>query len=361
MNRILEVCLVALTLAASIPSSAAKPVAVAQNSSFAGTWEGSRNGIPGISLKIQEADRNVTGNVVFCFQQRADTNTPWHVAGESAVPLLAPHIEGKTLTFEVEHHKCRGCAELGPNVKFRMALAGANEARLWDVNEPLDSGQGLKLVRVSEASASTAQALQRGISVKMPTTRSAAPMPDADNQDAWIVSVTADGNVDFGVDPVTPAALADDMKSQPRNREQKLYIKADARVPFADVEKVLAAGRTALFEAPVLLTSQPESPQPGAVVSPKGLEVLFVSPAGSQPVEVQVIVDSAQRTPILKVNNRQIPWTNLQSMVMQIFQNRPEKVVRVKADGQLPFAEIVHVIDVCHSAGAKIVLAISER
>jgi biopolymer transport protein ExbD len=222
------------------------------------------------------------------------------------------------------------------------------------------------------ATGATAQALQRGISVQMPVTSRAVPMPEADNRDAWIITVTADGDIDFGIDPVSPAALADEMKARPRNREQKLYIKADARAPYADVEKVLQAGHTALFDAPVLLTSQPgriesgpiesgstesRSSEAGTMASPKGLEVLLVPPAGSQPTEVH-IGNSGQHTPILSINSRQIPWANLQNMLTQFFQSHPEKVILVKADGQLPFADIVHVIDVCHSVGAKIVLVV---
>jgi biopolymer transport protein ExbD len=63
---------------------------------------------------------------------------------------------------------------------------------------------------------------------------------------------------------------------------------------------------------------------------------------------------------MLKVNGRQIPSANLQNMLTQIFQNRPEKVVQVKADGQLSFGDVVHVIDACHAAGAKVILATPE-
>src|SRR5207302_2844861 len=128
--------------------------------------------------------------------------------------------------------------------------------------------------------------------------------------------------------------LAIKMKARPRNRQQNLYIKADARAPFADVEKVLQAGRTVFFETAVLLTSQAQSSEPGTMVPPKGLEVLLVPPAGSQPTEVQLI-DSGEHAPVLKINNQQIPLANLQNMLAQIFQHRPEKVVLVKADGQL--------------------------
>jgi hypothetical protein len=129
---------------------------VQAKSSFAGTWEGKMNNLPGIDLKIEDADGKVSGVMIFHFQERSDASAPWHVASESPLPLLVPHVERKTLTFEVQHHKCHTCPELGPNVKFRMELAGPDEALLWKLaNEEQEKnkelGPGLKLVRQSES------------------------------------------------------------------------------------------------------------------------------------------------------------------------------------------------------------------
>jgi len=86
MNQIFEVCLVALTLAASFtPSAAAKPVAGSQNSLFAGTWEGNINNLPGINLKIQAVDRNVSGNIV-----SISSNAPTP-AGRGTSPAKLPY------------------------------------------------------------------------------------------------------------------------------------------------------------------------------------------------------------------------------------------------------------------------------
>jgi len=284
MNYLLEVCLVALALATSItPSVAAQsPAAAPENSSFAGNWEGRMNDLPGIDLKIQEADGKISGAIVFYFQERGDPNGPWHVAAENAIPLLAPHVEGKTLTFEVQHQRCHGCSELGPNVKFRMALAGSTEARLWNLDEKTDSGPGLKLIRQAEAMAREPQTMQKGISVELPVTSNAVAMPDADQEDALIVSVTHDGSVYFGVDPISSAALAEKVKADLSNQnEKKLYIKADARTPYVNVVKVLEAARSAGVGAPNLLTAQRDSSEPGTPMSPKGLEVLLGLPLPS--------------------------------------------------------------------------------
>src|SRR5438552_12229908 len=114
------------------------------------------NILPEIDLKIEYGGGRISGVMNFYFQERSDPGAGWHVASESPVPLLVPHLEGKTLTFEVQHHKCHTCPELGPNVKFRVELAGPNEARLWmleneEEKKNKELGPGLKLVRRSES------------------------------------------------------------------------------------------------------------------------------------------------------------------------------------------------------------------
>ena len=95
---------------------------------------------------------------------------------------------------------------------------------------------------MSAAPRSTAQAMQKGISVELARTSSAVPVPDADNPDALIITVTDTGGLYFGIDPVTPGSLAEKLKGR-LTRTQNLYIKADARAPYAHVVKVLDALR----------------------------------------------------------------------------------------------------------------------
>jgi biopolymer transport protein ExbD len=68
------------------------------------------------------------------------------------------------------------------------------------------------------------------------------------------------------------------------------------------------------------------------------------------------MLNSGQRWPLLKISNEDIPWANLESRLRQLCQNHSEKVVLLNADGLLPFRNVVHVIDVCRSTGAKVFL-----
>ena len=130
----------------------------------------------------------------------------------------------------------------------------------------------LVVTRMSAAPRSSAQAMQKGISVELAPTSIAVPVPDADNQDTLIITVTATGRLYFGIDSVTPDSLAEKLKGRP-SRGQNLYIKADARAPYASVVKVLDAARTAGVAGVTLLTTQPRTTQTGAVVLPEGIEM----------------------------------------------------------------------------------------
>lgn len=115
-------------------------------SPFTGNWEGRVNGLPAVELALTQLDGKVSGEITFPFHQRG-ADGKWEVKRRDSGPMLVSNLQGRTLTFEVTHHKCHGCSELGPNVKFRMNLTGPDEARLFMIeSQPTDS-PGLRLIR----------------------------------------------------------------------------------------------------------------------------------------------------------------------------------------------------------------------
>ena len=80
---------------------------------------------------------------------------------------------------------------------------------------------------MTTAPRSIAQAMQKGISVELAPTGSAVPVPDADNPNALIITVTDSGKLYFGIEPVARGLLTETLKSR---RAQSAYIKADARL-----------------------------------------------------------------------------------------------------------------------------------
>lgn len=114
-------------------------------SPFDGSWEGKMHGLPGIALVVADADGGTVGGVVTFYLQMRGGDGKWRVAGKYAAPLLAVCHGGKTLTFDVQHHKAHGSPDFGPNVRFRMELSKSNEAALENLDE--ESPGPIKLTR----------------------------------------------------------------------------------------------------------------------------------------------------------------------------------------------------------------------
>lgn len=202
-----------------------------------------------------------------------------------------------------------------------------------------------------------AQQLQKGVSVQMAVTTSASSLPEADNNDAWIVTITENGDLYFGPDPITPDALSQAMKVRPRIRGHELYVKADARAPFASVRRVLGIAHEDRFGKVFLLTSQQSAQKPGTTTPPKGLPVWVSSESSAVPVVVHI--SAGQGSPTLKINDAQIPLKALQDKLDQLLEDQNDRVVMLQT-GQVPFAHVAHVLDVCNMSSARCVVSMPE-
>jgi biopolymer transport protein ExbD len=201
--------------------------------------------------------------------------------------------------------------------------------------------------------------LRAGVSVELAVASNAVPMPDADEQDSLVVAVTAGGRVYLGTTLVSPADLAEKVKGGLSGRTgKKLFIKGDSRTPYAGMAKVLDAVRMAGVAAPNLLTAQRESPEPGKLLTPKGLEVLVGPslPSASESTVVQVL-NAGQRI-TLSINSERIFLDQLlTSPLRRPFQSGSQMTVVLRADEGLTYGDVVRVIDTCRAAGAKVFLA----
>jgi len=205
-----------------------------------------------------------------------------------------------------------------------------------------------------------AQQLQKGVSVSLVSTSSAKPAPDADQSNAWIVSVSADGRLWFGTTPVTAETLASKMTQTPRNREQNLYIKADARATYSDLANVLKAAHVVWFESAILLTGQHTSAQANGLTPPMGLQVWIENGALTGPKPIDVEIANNQGSAAVKVNTREVALADLQTTIKQLSQNKLDSVVRLNADADVPFNEVAKAVDAARSADAKVVLIIPK-
>jgi len=105
-------------------------------------------------------------------------------------------------------------------------------------------------------------------------------------------------------------------------------------------------------------------------LTPKGLDALVPQPPPpnqkQQPdptrtIVVQVIDKGPGQTPGLKINQDDTTWDGLQGRLTDIFKTRAEKVMFVKGDDNIPFADIANVIDIAHASGVDKVGLITAK
>jgi biopolymer transport protein TolR len=91
---------------------------------------------------------------------------------------------------------------------------------------------------------------------------------------------------------------------------------------------------------------------------PNGLAALVPQQSNTPPTETTVeprtvvvqIID-ANGTPVLKINQEDVAWENLEVRLIDIFKTRAERVIFVRADDSVDFAEVARIIDTAHAAG----------
>ena len=106
-------------------------------------------------------------------------------------------------------------------------------------------------------------------------------------------------------------------------------------------------------------------------LTPKGLDALVPQPPppnqkqpppqADRTVVVQLIDHGPGQAPGLKINQDDATWETLQGRLADIFKTRAEKVMFVKGDDNIPFADVANVIDIAHSAGVDKVGLITAK
>jgi hypothetical protein len=119
------------------------------------------------------------------------------------------------------------------------------------------------MIGVVGAQGPTKPVLKQGISVEMPVASKAVAMPAADEENASVITVTAEGKLFLGLQPATLDGLA-------RVSSSTVYLKADARASYQQVLTVLDALHS---HSVVLLTAPTVRTEPGTIAPPFGVSV----------------------------------------------------------------------------------------
>lgn len=90
---------------------------------------------------------------------------------------------------------------------------------------------------------------------------------------------------------------------------------------------------------------------------PQGLEARIPQPAkdsASQEesmIVIQICVNASSSIPLLKINNQNVDWKDLQARLQKIYTARVERVDFLRGDDDVDFQYVADVIDIAKSAG----------
>ena len=100
-------------------------------------------------------------------------------------------------------------------------------------------------------------------------------------------------------------------------------------------------------------------------LTPKGMDTLVPQPnpnqQQNQDLENKTVVVQVLTNNKVKINNEDATWDNLQGRLTDIYKQRAEKVMFVKGDDAIPFANVANVIDLAHAAGVDKVGLITAK
>ncbi|HET9743461.1 MAG TPA: biopolymer transporter ExbD [Terriglobales bacterium] len=105
-------------------------------------------------------------------------------------------------------------------------------------------------------------------------------------------------------------------------------------------------------------------------LTPRGLDALVPQPPkdkqkqqepNDRTIVVQVLQAAPGQDPTLKINETDVTWNDLQQKLTDIFKTRAERVMFVKGDDDVPFADVAKVIDIAHSSQVEKVGLITAK
>jgi hypothetical protein len=115
------------------PEGAVEPSAAA---AIEGVWRAQADGLPFVTLNLTREEGNLSGAILFYLHRQDPGQTVTSTVGVPE-PLVHPQLDGKTLTFAVNHRNAHPPASLkSPPVHFTVIVEGPGKAELFRDNDP---------------------------------------------------------------------------------------------------------------------------------------------------------------------------------------------------------------------------------
>jgi len=92
----------------------------------------------------------------------------------------------------------------------------------------------------------------------------------------------------------------------------------------------------------------------------KGIDVQLPVETQTDTPSTNQIVLEIDKNGIYRVNTRTVAKENLESQLRQIYAGRPDKVLFVKADGNVVYQDVISAMDAARGAGVKVLGSVLE-
>lgn len=202
------------------------------------------------------------------------------------------------------------------------------------------------------------------VAIFLATAANAVAMPDAGKEDAIVVTVLRDGAVFLGSDRIDTSNLSPRVRDMLANKVVKeAYIRADTRAKFRALEDVIDALSAAdVDDVGLLVRSENAEAQQSNKESREfsaGLDLAVLSPSMMKEYFPKGITESMDRVQILrgptgalayKINQTDVQKAELLPKLTEMYRNRGERILFIRADDNLDFASVVEVMDIARGA-----------
>jgi biopolymer transport protein ExbD len=217
----------------------------------------------------------------------------------------------------------------------------------------------------AENQQSTAMTPSNLPSVDLAKVENPIAMPDADKEDAVVVTIDRNGIIFLGQEMIAIGELGPKVRDKLIDKLNKtVYVRADHRAQYRYVEDAIDSMHRVGADAVGLLTQKKgdvvqENDSASGKTSMKsiGLEVLLPGPFMPSPrnpddrtIVVQVIYRS-EPIPAYKINLADVAQAELRSRLTDIYSQRAQRVMFVRGDDNLDFSYIADVVDIGMASG----------
>jgi biopolymer transport protein TolR len=123
--------------------------------------------------------------------------------------------------------------------------------------------------------------------------------------------------------------------------------------PQINVTPLIDVLLTLIIMFMLVVSLDPEYGEKAQIPQPNPDQPLQDRLQSSRTIVIQVVWSTKDQVPLIKLNDEQVRWEELEGRLARIYLTRVEKVAFVRGDADVDFEYVADVIDLAHHAGVQ--------